>query len=42
MNVAKKLDVNEVLMIMDGLMESLQGMAPKLYYDTMDKLEGAL
>jgi hypothetical protein len=42
MNVAKKLDVNEVLMIMDGLMESLQGVAPKLYYDTMDKLEGAL
>lgn len=42
MNVVKKLDVNEVLMIMDGLMESLQGVAPKLYYDTMDKLEGAL
>jgi hypothetical protein len=38
-NIARKKSMDEVLMIMDGLMETLQSVNPKLYYDTMDRLE---
>ena len=38
-NIAKKKNMDDVLMIMDGLMETLQSVNPKLYYDTMDRLE---
>lgn len=39
MNIIKNKNKDEVLRIMDELMENLQGVAPKLYYDTLDKME---
>jgi len=39
MNIIKSKNKDEVFRVMDELMESLQGMAPKLYYDTLDKME---
>jgi hypothetical protein len=39
MNIVKEKNRDDVLRIMDELMESLQWMMPKLYYDTLDKVE---
>ena len=37
---AREKNPDDVLRILDDLMETLQGVNPKLYYETMDKLEG--
>ena len=39
MSIVRQKNMDDVLMIMDGLMETLQSVNPKLYYDTMDRLE---
>lgn len=37
-NLIKSRSVDEVLLIMDDMMEQLQVVAPKLYYETMERL----
>lgn len=37
-NIARTKNQGEVLRLMDNLMEELQGVAPKLYYETMERL----
>lgn len=37
-NLIKSRNVDEVLLIMDDMMEQLQVVAPKLYYETMERL----
>jgi len=37
----KKMSLDEVILIMDDMMEELQGVAPKLYYETMERLKDA-
>ena len=39
--ITREMNPDDVIRIMDDLMETLQGVNPKLYYETMDKLEGA-
>ena len=38
-NIAKMKNMDDVLMVMDELMETLQREHPKLYYETLDRLE---
>ena len=38
MNMIKIKSVDDVLLIMDDMMEQLQVVAPKLYYETMERL----
>lgn len=38
MNSIKRKNKNEVLHIMDDLMDELENIAPKLYYQTMERL----
>lgn len=38
--VISKRNIDDVLMIMDELMDTIQVLMPKLYYATMDKLRG--
>jgi len=37
-NVIKDKNVDEVIAVMDDMMEELQATAPKLYYETMERL----
>ena len=37
-NLIKSRSVDEVLLILDDMMEQLQVVAPKLYYETMERL----
>ena len=37
--IVKRSRVDDVIQIMDDLMETLQGVNPKLYYETLDRLE---
>jgi hypothetical protein len=37
-NIARTKNQGEVLRLMDNLMEELQGVAPKLYYETMERV----
>lgn len=38
MRVIKKKSLDEVLLVIDDMMEELQGAMPKLYYETMERL----
>lgn len=38
MRIVKKKRMDEVLQVMDDMMEELQAVAPKLYYETMERL----
>ena len=38
MSIIKTKRTDDVLIVMDDLMEELQGVAPKLYYETMERL----
>ena len=38
MNIINTKRMDDVLIVMDDLMEELQGVAPKLYYETMESL----
>ena len=38
MRVIKKKSLDEVLLVIDDMMEELQGSMPKLYYETMERL----
>ena len=37
-SIAKTKNQGDVMRLMDNLMEELQGVAPKLYYETMERL----
>ena len=37
-NVIREKNVDEVIAVMDDMMEELQAVAPKLYYETMERL----
>ena len=37
-SIARTKNQGDVMRIMDDLMENLQGVAPKLYYETMERL----
>ena len=37
-NVIRDKNVDEVIAVMDDMMEELQAVAPKLYYETMERL----
>ena len=37
-SIAKNKNMGDVMRLMDDLMEELQGVAPKLYYATMERL----
>jgi hypothetical protein len=36
--IIKSKNMDEVLLVIDDMMEELQGVNPKLYYDTMERL----
>lgn len=41
MDVVKRMNVNDMILILDDMMEELQGVNPKLYYETMERLQNA-
>ena len=40
-NIIRNVTVDDVILIMDDMMEQLQVVAPKLYYETMERLTNA-
>jgi hypothetical protein len=41
MRIIKDKKMDDVLFVMDEMMEELQAIAPKLYYETMERLNRA-
>ena len=39
MDVVERMNVNDMILILDDMMEELQGVNPKLYYETMERLQ---